>query len=102
MKNSCEVKYEVNLTVKLEVVDSFRQWLLPHVHEMMQFAGFRKVDIYTVIEPAQSGCEQIIVLYTVDTMAQLNAYLQDNAEQMRKKTRDNFSNKFTVERRIFR
>lgn len=52
-----KVKYEVNLKVQVEVAQKFKQWLLPHVQEMLQFKGFSKVDLYSVLDPLDTAYE---------------------------------------------
>lgn len=97
-----EVKYEVNLTVQVEVAHEFKQWLLPHVQEMLQFKGFSKVDLYSVLDPIEPAYEQIVVLYTIDTLEHLEHYLENFSAHMRQQTQDLFANQFSASRRIYK
>lgn len=96
------VTYEVNLTIQVEVAQAFKQWLLPHVEEMLQIKGFSDVALYRVLDPVEPAYEQIVVLYTVDSMEDLAHYLQHDAARMRQKTQDLFGNQFSVSRRIYK
>ena len=95
------VIYEVNLKIISPVFDDYITWLTPHVHEVLSFNGFKRAR-YLVENPNQEdGLTKLTVQYEVDTLENLQHYLDNYAKHMRDDGLKNFPEQFSVIRRIF-
>jgi len=95
------IMYEVNLKIAVEVYDSYRRWLLPHLQEMLQFQGFTSAKVLEQLDEDDGSFRLITVQYTVTSMDDLNAYLDNHATTMREDALRQFPGKFTANRRVF-
>ena len=79
--------YEVNLTIKKDIVTDFLNWLDNHIIEMLEFKGFVNSSKLKISELAY--CVQ----YSVDSIEDLNHYFDNYAEKMRNDGLNEFGNK---------
>lgn len=97
------VIYEVNLTVEKGIFMIFYDWLIPHITKMLEFNGF--LNAKTLLDSSASTDKEtntkLTVVYTVDSMKNLDHYLTHHSASMRKEGLEKFGNKFSATRRIF-
>ncbi len=95
--------YEVNATVNADAANTYAAWLGEHIHEMLEFDGFRSAALYDLDESAERGPghrRRLTVHYHVESRAHLDAYFDQHAERMRQEGLDRFEGKFEADRRI--
>ncbi|MEM1243453.1 MAG: DUF4286 family protein [Pseudomonadota bacterium] len=90
--------YEVNIKTQPEIFAAYYDWLLPHVKQMLQYAGFKTA---TLQQDETDECK-ITVSYQVATREDLENYLQHHAKTMRDDGINRFNDKFSISRRIFK
>jgi antibiotic biosynthesis monooxygenase (ABM) superfamily enzyme len=95
------VIYEVNLVINEEVYSQFQLWLKKHATEMTQFPGFIQANILKPENEKLPGKEKLTVQYQLENRKALDFYFEKFAAIMRKEGINLFSDKFSVERRIY-
>lgn len=93
------VIYEVNVTIQNEIYAPYYAWLLNHIEQMLQFAGFKKADV-GLIEQQHDDEKQLRISYTIESYADLENYLTHHAPMMRAEGIEKFGDKFHASRRI--
>lgn len=92
--------YEVRLTVNPEIATEFDTWLDGHVRAMLALPGF--YDARTIhADPTADGHIRRVVRYCLRDRASLDAYLERNAEGMRRDGIERFGDRFSAERDIY-
>lgn len=95
------IMYEVNLKIAAEIYDSYRLWLRPHLQEMLQFEGFTSAKVLEQLNEDDGTFRLITVQYTITSMDDLNAYLDNHATIIREDALRQFPGGFTANRRVF-
>lgn len=93
------VIYEVNLTVDVEVVEAFDEWLHDHTQDMLAIPGFISANT-SVVDDQNEKTRQRVVQYRLSDEAALAHYLEHDAERMRGKALEKFGENFTATRRV--
>lgn len=100
--------YEVNLEVDNEIIEEFRNWLKPHVAEMLKFNGFEYAEILDDVSVKFAAHNEkttstaITVHYHLSTEDDLRDYLLRHADQMRAPALRHFGAKFRAKRRVLK
>ena len=97
------IVYEVNLLVDEGVAVEFEDWLGPHIAEVLALDGFLRADWLRqadIDKPGEPGARSWTVLYWLQDMAALAAYLERDAERMRADGRARFGERFSATRRV--
>mmetsp|Transcript_38947 Transcript_38947/g.86626 ORF Transcript_38947/g.86626 Transcript_38947/m.86626 type:complete len:111 (-) Transcript_38947:803-1135(-) len=100
------VMYEINLQVDTEIRTEYLDWLKKHVQEMLQFDGFRSVEVQEVVtgdllDDSRQGHQTLFsVRYNLRDQTALDNYLNHHAPAMRQQGLDAFGNRFTARRRV--
>lgn len=92
--------YEVNLNIAATIFDSYLIWLTSHVRQMLHFDGFQSARYLSELS-SEEGFKKFTVQYEVDTLENLQHYLDYHANSMREEGVIKFSNQFSATRRIF-
>jgi hypothetical protein len=77
------VIYEVNLVIDKAIVESFMDWLKPHVTEILCFEGFLSAQCLEQTTELKEGSYQLTMQYRIQSMENLNYYLMYHAQAMR-------------------
>ena len=91
--------YEVNLSINNSIYDSYIKWLKRHISQMLTFKGFCKYHLYKV-SSKDLNQKKICVHYYINSLKDLNDYLNNYAEKMRLDGLNLFSDNFSASRRI--
>jgi hypothetical protein len=95
------IVYEVNLDVRAEIYDDYREWLAAHVGEILALPGFLSAEIFDVRDPAPAeGRRALSVLYRVADQASLHRYFAEHAPRLREDGHRRFGGAFTATRRV--
>ena len=97
------IVYEVTLTVQRAIEPAFREWLGPHVREIVALPGFLGAQVYELA--ATPGADEAVVFCTQYRLADqesLDAYLREHAPRMRQDGIARFGDGFRAERRVLR
>jgi len=98
-QNPQAVIYEVNLSIDVEVIDRFDEWLNQHTEEMLAIPGFISATT-SVPDVEKEFRKHRCVRYRLSDQSALDDYLETEAEKMRAKAEQAFEGKFTAERRV--
>ncbi len=90
--------YEVRASVQPEVADAYREWLEPHVREILAIPGFGGAEL--LAEDSEDGQRVWTVRYHLDSRAALERYLRDHAPQLRADGIARFGDRFKATRRV--
>ena len=93
--------YEVTLDVQAGIADSYLEWLLDHIREMETFPGFGTAVLYED-QTAPESIKRWVVSYPVNSIRELEDYVQKEAPRMREDGRNRFNDQFTASRRILK
>lgn len=93
------VIYEVNLSVDVEVIERFDEWLHKHTEEMLAIPGFISAAT-SVPDVDDENQKHRCVQYRLSDQAALDNYLEHYAEEMRAKSLQHFEGHFTAKRRV--
>ncbi|MBT8141806.1 MAG: DUF4286 family protein [Gammaproteobacteria bacterium] len=93
------VIYEVTLTIDVEVIDEFDEWLQKHVEEMLAIPGFVSASI-SVVDNQDENNRQRCVQYRLSDQAALDSYIDKDAERMRAQGLEKFGEKISAQRRV--
>ena len=91
--------YEVTHFVDAEIIDAFDAWLVSHVEEMLEIAGFVDATIFTA-EDHENGRNTRVTQYHLDSDTNLDRYLQGPAKIMRQSGVQAFGEQIDAHRRI--
>ena len=94
------VTYEVNLHLKAEILAEYREFLRDHVKEMLKFDGFLTASIFELSPTEDEFSQHLTVHYKVESMHQLQNYLDHSAAQMREQAVMRFGERFKADRRV--
>ncbi len=100
MTTAKPVYYEVSIDVEAATFAEYLAWLDEHVKKILAIPGFCGADIAKKLS-TQAGKENVMVTYTVDTMENLNRYLEGHAIVLREEAIKQFGDKIKITRRIF-
>lgn len=95
------VVYEVNLKISNDAFVDYVAWLTPHVEEMLTFKGFKSAKYLNEERSDEDGFHKMTVQYMVDSMSNLDDYLENHSQRMRKDGTEKFPDKFSATRRFF-
>lgn len=98
-ENLQAVIYEVNLSVDVDVIERFDEWLQLHTKEMLAIPGFISAAT-SVPDVDDESQKHRCVQYRLSDKAALDDYLNHHAERMRNKADLAFEGKFTAKRRV--
>ena len=96
------VIYEVNLQISVAIFDAYFEWLQQHVAEMRTLSGFKKVSILKELRTHEDEIVKITVQYLVESLSELDDYLNNNAQGIREESFNKFPNGFSLMKRIFK
>lgn len=91
--------YEVNLSVDVDIIERFDEWLHQHTEEMLAIPGFISAAT-SVPEVTNENRKHRCVQYRLSNQSALDDYLTNHAEQMRAKADLAFEGRFTASRRV--
>lgn len=95
------VVYEVNLDVDADLFPGYRTWLDEHVHAMIALPGFAGAQIFERTDPPPpANRRSFCVHYKLNSVADLDRYLREDAARMRADGQERFAGRFTASRRI--
>lgn len=93
------VIYEVNLTIDNEIFNDYYQWLTKHIEIMLTYRGFIQAEIAE--EHIHENEKKMTVRYSLDSIVDLENYLNTHASEMREDGIKKFGDKCRASRRIF-
>lgn len=93
------VIYEVNLSIDVEVVERFDEWLHKHTQEMLAIPGFISAST-SVPDVEDENQKHRCVQYRLSDVSALDNYLEHHAEEMRGRSLQHFEGHFTAKRRV--
>lgn len=109
MPDSAMLIYEVNLTVDGAVAPRYSSWLREHIREMLELDGFEAAawydrhddgdDVPPDDEP--TAPREWTVHYQVRDRDALQAYFDEQAEDMRREGTRQFGDQVEIRRRVF-
>lgn len=92
------IVYEVRASVAGDSATEYRDWLRPHIAEVLAIPGFRRAELLS--EDDEDGRAVFCVRYHLDSRAALEAYLRDHAPRLRADGLARFAGRFTTTRRV--
>jgi len=101
--HSGAVIYEVSLDIDADAATQLDRWLERHVEAMLTLPGFVEARIFTAGDESEGvGPPSVrrVVHYTVQSRADLDRYLRDDAERMRADAQERFGTRMIANRRI--
>ena len=96
------VIYEVNLAVEPEIDADWRDWIGPHMAELVSLDGFEAANLYRVEAEQETAAIHYTVQYQVKSREALQRYFQEHAPRLRQEGLERFGDKFQATRRIYR
>lgn len=95
------IVYEVNLFVQRDIAPEFRQWLDPHVREILALPGFLGAEVFERTEPPGDAGELVLCTqYRLRDAAALASYLREHAPRLRADGMEKFGGRFRADRRV--
>lgn len=94
------VIYEVTAAVDIDRLAEYDDWLLPHIREMLAFAGFQSATVWQSPDLDSDGRARRIIAYRVRTRRELESYLHTHAARMREDGVRRFGEALAASRRI--
>ena len=91
--------YEVNLSVKTEIIKEFQTWLDQHVKEMLEIEGFVSAQVFQV-EVENIDRVELVTHYQLESRKSLQNYFDVHADRMRQDGLARFTDQFSASRRI--
>ncbi len=98
-ENLQTVIYEVNLSVDVDVIERFDDWLHQHTQEMLAIPGFISAST-SVPDVTNENRKHRCVQYRLSNQAALDDYLAHQAERMRAKADLEFEGRYKANRRV--
>ena len=95
------VIYEVNITINNEIYSEYYNWLVEHAKEMLTIEGFISAEILEQTDGDAKDKTVFTTLYKLNSMEDVQNYLQNHASRMRDLGMNAFPNQFTANRRVF-
>lgn len=100
------VVYEVNLSIKKEIYEKNKEWLIDHIKDMVNINKFMRVNIYHQLnlDPTDDSfvkVHRLTARYYISSYDHLKSYLEQRAKNMRNQVREKFGDDYTVFRRVF-
>ncbi len=91
------VEYEVTITISSDILAEYTAWLKSHIEEMLLVDGFMSAKYFKVdVLDKHIVC----VRYLVESKSKLENYISMKSKEMRSSTKEEFSGKFEISRRI--
>ena len=95
------IVYEVNVFVRREIEDAYREWLDAHVREIVALPGFEGARVFERMEPAAAEGEFALCMqYRLRDAQALEDYLREHAPRLRADGIARFGEGFRAERRV--
>lgn len=95
------VIYEVNLFVQRAIEREYRDWLMPHIAEILTLPGFVRAELFEVLEPVPAAEEvALCTRYHLRDRTALQDYFRDHAPRLRADGIARFGDRFRAERRV--
>ena len=95
------VIYEVNLAVEPEIDVDWRDWIGPHMAELVSLDGFEAANLYRVEAEQETATIHYTVQYQVKSREALECYFQEHAPRLRQEGLERFGDRFQATRRIY-
>jgi len=92
------IVYEVRASVEDDIAGAYREWLAPHVAEILAIPGFTRAEL--LVEDGEPGRTVYSVRYHLAGRAALEDYLRDHAPRLRAEGLARFGDRFTANRRV--
>lgn len=92
------IVYEVRASVEDAVAVAYREWLGPHVAEILAIPGFSGAEL--LVEDGEPGRTVYCVRYHLADRTALEAYLRDHAPRLRADGIARFGTRFSATRRV--
>lgn len=99
-KSDATIVYEVSLEVDAGIEDSFREWLTPHIQEVVSLGKFVGADLLSEGDLSPTSNKVWIVQYHVRNRADLDAYFEQHAPRLRQEGHSKFGDCFRASRKI--
>jgi len=98
-ENPQTVIYEVNLSVDVDVIEGFDEWLHQHTQELLAIPGFISAST-SVPDVSDEDRKHRCVQYRLSDQNSLDDYLEHHAERMRAKADLEFEGRYSASRRV--
>jgi heme-degrading monooxygenase HmoA len=92
------IVYEVRASVETGIAQAYREWLAPHIREILGIPGFASAEL--LVEDTDEGRTVYTVRYHLDSRAALERYLRDHAPRLREEGKARFGERFNATRRV--
>lgn len=90
------ITYEVVIEVDQSIYDAYVKWLRDHVRELLQINGFTQASIW---QDKDNSC-LLTVRYLVRSYEDLQSYLHNHAQRLRKDAEIRFGTQIKIRRNI--
>lgn len=96
--------YEVNLKILPHLFEEFLIWLKEHIKKMLKFEGFKNALFLEEISSKNDELKfkYITIQYHLDSLDNLNNYLNNHSKKMREDGLKKFPTGFSTSRRLFK
>lgn len=93
------VIYQVNLSIDVDVIERFDQWLHRHTEEMLAIRGFISASI-SIPDVEDVSQKHRCVQYRLSDQKALDNYLENHSDAMRAESNRHFGGHFSATRRV--
>jgi len=94
------IVYEVNVFVQPQIEAEYRLWLVKHIEEILEIAGFLDAACFDVQQEPGTNEIAICMQYRLDSQASLDNYLLHHAPRLRADGVARFGEGFRANRRV--
>jgi hypothetical protein len=94
------VIYEVNISIPSPLFHQFYEWLIPHIHQILEIKGFQSAEVGLIENDQEEDFHHLRVCYMLDSYDSLQNYLTVHAPNLRQESIDRFNNQAKITRRI--
>lgn len=94
------VIYEVNISVPSSLFQQYYEWLIPHIHQILEIKGFQSAEVGLVENDQEEDMHHLRICYALDSYDSLQNYLTVHAPSLRQESTDRFNDQAKITRRI--
>lgn len=93
--------YNVTIKVEQSIADPWLQWLLDeHIPDVLKTNCFTDYKVVRLLEVDDSEGPTFAIQYHAESKADYNRYIEQHADQMRKKSFDKWGDRFIAFRSV--
>lgn len=92
------IVYEARIVVDEAVVPDYREWIGPHVREILAIPGFSHAELHVEDDPGHGTT--FVTRFHLDSRATLERYLVEHAPRLRAETAVRFGDRIRGTRRV--